>query len=175
LIENSVLVVHGGIGTGLWSTPGSLRPDIDWLNSKASLRPITCTDPSSKPPQFAFRWTHLHNIVWSDPEADPGSSATPSEWRPHFLPNAQRGSGDIKMFNAALTKSFCERNHISMIIRSHEVKMGGYELQHNGLLCTVFSARNYAHAMQNDAGLVLLQPDDRGRVHCKFKTLKHLE
>lgn len=62
-----------------------------------------------------------------------------------------------------------------MVIRSHEVKKGGNELHHNGLLCTVFSARNYAGAYKNDAALVLLQPDEKGRIHCKFKTLKHLE
>jgi hypothetical protein len=39
----------------------------------------------------------------------------------------------------------------------------------------VFSARNYAKAATNDAALVLLQPDARGRLHCKFKTLRHLE
>jgi serine/threonine-protein phosphatase 5 len=87
----------------------------------------------------------------------------------------QRGAGDIKTFNAALTKCFCERNRISMIIRAHEVKMGGYELQHSGLLCTVFSARNYTRSLKNDAALVLLQPDDKGRIQVKFKTLKHLE
>ena len=81
----------------------------------------------------------------------------------------------IKSFNSCWTQCFCERNHISMIIRSHEVKESGYELQHNGRLCTVFSARNYAKMYKNDAALVLLQPDEKGRLHCKFKTLSHLE
>jgi hypothetical protein len=71
LIENEVFVVHGGIGAGQWSSPGSMRPDIDWLDSKACLRPITCTDPSTKPPAYAFRWIHLHNIVCPHPPPPP--------------------------------------------------------------------------------------------------------
>ncbi len=62
-----------------------------------------------------------------------------------------------------------------MVIRFHQVKVGGYELQHNGLLCTVFSARNHAEALKNDAAMALLQPDERGRIHCTFKTRRHLD
>ncbi len=182
LIEDSVLVVHGGIGSGLWCVGTEGRPDIDWLNAKGQMRPLKSTDPSSVQESLKPRFTHLHNIVWSDPL---GQSQAPDEWRPHYQPNTGRGAGvdahgqpldfPIKSFSESCTKQFCDRNRISMVIRSHEVKEGGYELHHNGLLCTVFSARNYAGAYKNDAALVLLQPDEKGRLHCKFKTLKHLE
>jgi hypothetical protein len=179
-----VLVLHGGIGFGQWSSTPSQRPDIDWLEYKGNLRPIRDTEPrrASVAGANKARWTHLHNIVWSDPMEQ---SRGPSEWRPHYMDNARGGvevdergqvlENPIKSFNSCWTQCFCERNHISMIIRSHEVKESGYELQHNGRLCTVFSARNYAKMYKNDAALVLLQPDEKGRLHCKFKTLSHLE
>ncbi len=178
LIDNSVLVVHGGIGSGVWVNGSTFfRPDIDWLDAKGALRPIRRTDPlhPSVPAASKARMSHLHNIVWSDPTVQcPG----PAEWQPHFMPNTDRGAAvdnPIVKFNAGITKEFCERNHISMVIRSHQVAEYGYQLQHDGLLCTVFSARNYAGTLDNDAAMVLLQPDERGRIHCKFKTLRHLE
>ena len=36
-----------------------------------------------------------------------------------------------------------------MVIRSHEVKAAGYEIAHDGLLATVFSAPNYCDRMGN--------------------------
>lgn len=129
LIENSALVLHGGIGVGLWSMTPSQRPDIDWLDSKGSLRPIQETDPRrpSVPESSQARWTHLHNIVWSDPLEQ---SRGPAEWKPHYMASSRGGVDEkgqvvenpIKKFNSAITQGFCERNHISMVIRSHEVK-----------------------------------------------------
>lgn len=166
-----MFVVHGGIGIGQWSLQASFRPDIDWLDMRNDCRPIQSTDPSdpSKPAEAKARWTHLHNVVWSDPSDQPPG---PAEWQPHYI-KSDRGPG-IQQFNLASTRHFCQRNRISMIIRSHEVKECGYELHHDGLVCTVFSARNYAQVRRNDAALVLLQPDGQGHIHCKFKTLRHL-
>lgn len=42
-----------------------------------------------------------------------------------------------------ITKAFLERNRLQLVVRSHEVVMGGYEIMHDGNLVTVFSAPNY--------------------------------
>jgi hypothetical protein len=109
------------------------------------------------------------NIVWSDPITD----ARPSEWQPHYRDNS-RGE-DIISFSSKTTQSFCVRNHISLILRGHEVAEKGYEMLHGGRLCTVFSARNYCGSRANDAALVLLQLDADDHIQIKFKTLQHLD
>lgn len=46
-------------------------------------------------------------------------------------------------FGSDITEEFLNKNHFSMIIRSHELKENGYEFQHNNKVLTVFSASNY--------------------------------
>jgi diadenosine tetraphosphatase ApaH/serine/threonine PP2A family protein phosphatase len=161
LVEESVLVVHGGIGDGNWS--------IDWL-SHLECRPVKSL---FSPDQNCVPGTLLHrnllNIVWSDPITDP----KPMEWQPHYR-DSDRGSSEFVAFSSETTREFCARNGISLIIRGHEVAERGYEMLHGGHLCTVFSARNYCGHLLNDAALVLLQPDAEGHLQVKFKTLQHL-
>jgi diadenosine tetraphosphatase ApaH/serine/threonine PP2A family protein phosphatase len=169
LVEESVLVVHGGIGDGRWAEDEH-QTDISWL-SHTECRPVRTLFDRSAPDPNCIPGSHRHrsllNIVWSDPITD----AKPSEWQPHYC----NGRGpDILKFSSEATEDFCARNHISMVIRGHEVAQGGYEMLHNGHLCTVFSARNYCGFLVNDAALVLLQPDLDGHLQVKFKTLQHL-
>ncbi len=42
-----------------------------------------------------------------------------------------------------VTRAFLDSNGLELIVRSHEVKEGGYEVEHGGRLITVFSAPNY--------------------------------
>jgi diadenosine tetraphosphatase ApaH/serine/threonine PP2A family protein phosphatase len=167
LVEQSVLVVHGGIGDGKWAVDAH-QTDIEWLSS-TECRPVKAVLLDD---ENCVRGTQLHrnlkNIVWSDPITDP----KPLEWQPHYRGSA-RGA-DMIAFSAEVTREFCARNGISLIIRGHEVASRGYELLHSGRLCTVFSARNYCGQLFNDAALVLLQPDADGHLQVKFKTLQHL-
>jgi diadenosine tetraphosphatase ApaH/serine/threonine PP2A family protein phosphatase len=170
LVEDSVLVVHGGIGDGQWAEAAH-QSDIEWLD-RTECRPLKTLFNQYQPDLNCMPGTHRHrtllNILWSDPITD----AKPSEWQPHW--RAGRGA-DIIAFSSEVTDGFCARNGISMIIRGHEVAQGGYEMLHNGRLCTVFSARNYCGHRTNDAALVLLQPDLDGHLQVKFKTLQHLQ
>ena len=170
LVQDSVLIVHGGIGDGNWAVDEG-QSDIDWLEGKER-RPVKTLFKQDPPDPNCIPGTRRHrnllNIVWSDPITD----AKPSEWQPHYC-NGHRGA-DILEFSMEATQAFCARNRISMIIRGHEVAEGGYEMLHNGRLCTVFSARNYCGFRANDAALVLLQPDVDGHLQVKFKTLQHL-
>ena len=58
-----------------------------------------------------------------------------------------------------MTKRFLEKNDLSLVVRSHEVRDQGYELEHGGLLVTVFSAPNYCDAMGNKGAFVTLKKD----------------
>ncbi len=169
LAEDSVLIVHGGIGNGEWSELEGLS-DVHWLES-TECRPLRALFSSVPADGSCIPGTQRHstlmNILWSDPITD----ARPSEWQPHYR---QGRSEQILSFSSKTTQEFCQRNGISLILRGHEVAEEGYELLHAGRLCTVFSARNYCGSRANDAALVLLQPDVHGHVQVKFKTLQHL-
>ena len=65
-------------------------------------------------------------LLWTDPQQAKGRSPS------------KRGIG--LQFGPDVTKKFCEENNLKMIIRSHEVRIGGYEVEHDGKLATVFSA-----------------------------------
>ncbi|OWK49580.1 Serine/threonine-protein phosphatase 5 [Lonchura striata] len=69
------------------------------------------------------------DLLWSDPQPQNGRSVS------------KRGVSC--QFGPDVTKRFLERNHLELIIRSHEVKPEGYEVAHDGRCVTVFSAPNY--------------------------------
>lgn len=68
-------------------------------------------------------------MLWSDPQNAPGRSPS------------KRGIG--LQFGPDVTKKFCEENHLKAVIRSHEVRDEGYQVEHDGKCITVFSAPNY--------------------------------
>jgi len=77
----------------------------------------------------------MAELLWSDPM--PGYGRAPNS----------RGIGVA--FGEDVTATFLEKNGLSLLIRSHEVKPEGYEVCHNGQLVTVFSAPNYCDRMGN--------------------------
>ncbi|KAI3379983.1 hypothetical protein SNEBB_010435 [Seison nebaliae] len=62
------------------------------------------------------------DLLWSDPFDGVGTFAS------------KRGVGI--QFGSDITEKFCERNNLLYVIRSHEVKMEGYVVQHHGKLIT---------------------------------------
>ena len=68
-------------------------------------------------------------LLWSDPQ--PNLGRAPSK----------RGAGI--QFGPDVTEEFLRTNNLDYIIRSHEMKPDGYEVQHNDKCITVFSAPNY--------------------------------
>jgi len=97
-------------------------------------------------------------MLWTDPQTAPGRGPS------------KRGVGIA--FGPDVTKHWCELNKVSGIIRSHEVRQGmsfstlvrecrrqlvildGYEIEHNGLCTTVFSAPNYVDQSGNKGAFV---------------------
>lgn len=64
----------------------------------------------------------MMEMLWTDPQDEPGRSAS------------KRGVG--LQFGPDITKKFCEKNGLEAVIRSHEVRMAGYEVQHDGRCIT---------------------------------------
>ncbi|CAH0380722.1 unnamed protein product [Bemisia tabaci] len=71
----------------------------------------------------------MFDMLWSDPKSTDGRS-----------PNFMRGAG-IE-FGPDVTRSFCRRNQVEYIIRSHYPPKEGHRTDHNNRIVTVFSAPN---------------------------------
>jgi len=84
----------------------------------------------------------MHEMLWSDPH--PGRGRLPST----------RGSG--VSFGWDVTENFLRLNGLKLVIRSHEMKMHGFERDHKGQLITVFSAPNYCDQMGNNGAYIRL-------------------
>jgi len=82
----------------------------------------------------------LSDLLWADPSPTPGY--TPSK----------RGTGF--QFGPDITRGFLERTGLECVVRSHEVKEGGYEVEHGGVCVTVFSAPNYCDQMGNKGAVI---------------------
>lgn len=69
--------------------------------------------------------------------------------------------GYVVCFNSVtvgpdVTQRFLDKNGLELLVRSHEVKEEGYEIEHDGRLITVFSVPNYCDQV-------------RGKIMCGWK------
>lgn len=69
----------------------------------------------------------------------------------------QRGVGVA--FGPDVAKAWLEANGLQMVVRSHEVKDGGYEVAHDGYTITIFSAPNYCDQMGNKGAYIRFDAD----------------
>ncbi|WJX37816.1 Serine/threonine-protein phosphatase 5, variant 2 [Trifolium repens] len=85
-------------------------------------------------------------LLWSDPQPLPGRGPS------------KRGVG--LSFGGDVTKRFLKDNNLDLVVRSHEVKDEGYEIEHDGKLITVFSAPNYCDQMGNKGAFIRFEAPD---------------
>ncbi|KAJ3571693.1 hypothetical protein NP233_g3592 [Leucocoprinus birnbaumii] len=97
-------------------------------------------------------------LLWTDPQDEPGRGPS------------KRGVGIA--FGPDVTKRWCTLNKVSGIIRSHEVRQNGYQIEHDGLCTTVFSAPNYVDQAGNKGAF--LRIDSAGsREYFQFDAKPH--
>ncbi|KAK6455868.1 Ppt1 serine/threonine phosphatase [Scheffersomyces xylosifermentans] len=125
LINRSYLCMHGG----LFSDDKVTLDDLKKINRFPS-------SGSTQPPREGLAM----ELLWTDPQQTNGRSPS------------KRGIG--MQFGPDITERFCLSNKIRRVLRSHEVRMGGVEYEHNGRLITVFSAPNYCDSTGNLGGVV---------------------
>ncbi|KAG7194338.1 uncharacterized protein KQ657_004550 [Scheffersomyces spartinae] len=125
LINQSYLVMHGG----LFSNDKVTLDDIRKYNRFPS-------SGSTQPPKEGIAM----ELLWTDPQEVNGRAPS------------KRGIG--MQFGPDITERFCLKNKLRKILRSHEVRNDGVELEHNGRLITVFSAPNYCDSTNNLGGVV---------------------
>ncbi|KAM7201510.1 Serine/threonine-protein phosphatase T [Rhypophila sp. PSN 637] len=100
----------------------------------------------------------MMEMLWTDPQKEPGRGPS------------KRGVG--MQFGPDITKKFCERNDLEAVIRSHEVRMDGYEEEHDGKCITVFSAPKYCDMTENRGAYINVGPDLKLRFH-QFDAVPH--
>lgn len=107
----------------------------------------------------------MMEMLWTDPQPMPGRGPS------------KRGVG--LQFGPDVTKRFCENNGLEAVIRSHEVRMEGYEIEHDGRCITgmfssvkiwltrhgltrvriVFSAPRYCDTTENKGAYINIESD----------------
>lgn len=106
----------------------------------------------------------MMEMLWTDPQTAPGRGPS------------KRGVG--MQFGPDVTKRFCDKNGLDAIIRSHEVRMEGYEEEHGGKCITgnlilaavqfgkcinsdflVFSAPKYCDQTENRGAYINIGPE----------------
>ncbi|KAL9937492.1 hypothetical protein V8E36_003901 [Tilletia maclaganii] len=90
----------------------------------------------------------MSEALWADPQVANGRGPS------------KRGVG--LGFGPDITRQWCELNGITAVLRSHEVRQGGYAEEHEGRCCTIFSAANYGHSVGNKGAFGRI--DDRGSI-----------
>lgn len=101
----------------------------------------------------------MTEMLWSDPQ--PGRGRVPSK----------RGVGVA--FGQDVTENFLKTNDLKMVIRSHEMKEEGYEVEHGGKLVTVFSAPNYCDQMGNKGAFIRLDGKTLTPKYTSFNAVPH--
>jgi len=120
-----------------------------------TLDDIRQVDREQEPPDEGL----MTEMLWSDPQAGRGRAAS------------KRGVGVA--FGQDVTEDFLKTNDLQLIIRSHEMKEAGYEVEHSGKLVTVFSAPNYCDQMGNSGALIRLDGKTLTPKYTTFKAVPH--
>lgn len=139
---------------------GGLSPDLPTIESIQQIDRFK--EPGKSGP--------LCDILWSDPleeeTAEGLSEDEMQEWYDvDYVENPNRGCGYVFGFTAI--QRFLNDNHLTSLIRAHEVQRTGYHLHHfniknaeNPFVVTVFSAPNYCDFYQNTAAVMKVLYDE---------------
>ncbi|PRQ52010.1 putative protein-serine/threonine phosphatase [Rosa chinensis] len=128
---------------GLFSVDGVKLSDIKAINRFC------------EPPEEGL----MCELLWSDPQPAPGRGPS------------KRGVG--LSFGGDVTKRFLQDNNLDLVVRSHEVKDEGYEIEHDGKLITVFSAPNYCDQMGNKGAFIRFEAPDLKPNIVTFSAVPH--
>ncbi|EOX92964.1 Phosphatase 5.2 isoform 1 [Theobroma cacao] len=119
------------------------------------LSDIRAIDRFCEPPEEGL----MCELLWSDPQPFPGRGPS------------KRGVG--LSFGADVTRKFLQDNNLDLVVRSHEVKDEGYEIEHDGKLITVFSAPNYCDQMGNKGAFICFEAPDLKPNIVTFSAMPH--
>ncbi len=154
VVSGAVLVLHGGIGDGLWSLEqlrSTRRPVTDDIlddeRSNQILANVLWSDPidgdetipRSRTTQVCSNCVHM---CWCVPvcvytSAHQCNFVMSVDIHFYFQPS-ERGGNFLK-FGIDVSRDFCARNSLKMVVRSHQywIEFPGYKVHHEGRVITV--------------------------------------
>lgn len=141
VIDGKLFCCHGGI------PPPWLCPRIDDIDSI----PCPLTQPED---ESVLAW----EIMWNDPiktEHITPAIAQEMDANEGFACNTSRKTG--RFFSHDALETFLRRNDLTHVIRAHEVKTAGFQVQQGGKLMTVFSSSGYCGGPNEAACIFVCQ------------------
>ncbi|XP_039279499.1 LOW QUALITY PROTEIN: serine/threonine-protein phosphatase rdgC [Nilaparvata lugens] len=158
IVNGRVLVVHGGI---------SDITDLEWIRRVDRSKYISLLRPPVQESGHVqnevidkIEWKQVFDLLWSDPQSGDGC-----------VPNSLRGAGTY--FGPDVTNKFLQKHSLSLLVRSHECKLEGYELIHCNKVITIFSASNYYETGSNKGAYMKLCGPDLEPHFVQFNTKGH--
>ena len=152
VIDDRVFCCHGGI-------PAAHDPNHPVRIQELESMPCPLRQPDSECPRA---W----EILWNDPmESDEfeevvdkivavsGPDAVTSTMEAGFTYNFKRFTAYY--FNEDALRSFLRANHLSALIRGHELRKNGIAVKLNGLCYSLFSTSKYSK--NNAAGVIVIE------------------
>ena len=120
-----------------------------------TLEDIRKVDRHREPPEKGI----MCDALWSDPCEMDGKHPS------------KRGVGI--MFGPDVSQKFMEENSLKYLVRSHEAKQNGYEIQKGGKVITIFSAPNYCDQMGNKGAYIKFKGSEMEPKFTTFDAVKH--
>eukprot|EP01130_Rhizamoeba_saxonica_P014827 TRINITY_DN6518_c0_g1_i1.p1 TRINITY_DN6518_c0_g1~~TRINITY_DN6518_c0_g1_i1.p1 ORF type:complete len:939 (-),score=223.33 TRINITY_DN6518_c0_g1_i1:63-2879(-) len=144
VFNSKVFVVHGGL-----PAEDATIHDITLINRKIEM---------PKHSKINNRELKIFEaLLWSDPkdiEVEP------------YWEESHRGCGVA--WGEPITSSFLERNHLDLIVRSHQLVQEGHTCTHQNKVITVFSASYYCGINDNKCAIAMFEHEQPTVAH--FKT-----
>ena len=101
----------------------------------------------------------MEELLWSDLKEEKG-----------IVPST-RGAGVF--FGPDVTEKFLYENNLKLLIRSHEVRMEGYQIEPGGKVITVFSAPNYCDQSGNKGAIINFRGGEMNPILIQFDASPH--
>nr|XP_045624090.1 uncharacterized protein LOC123774031 isoform X2 [Procambarus clarkii] len=137
IVDKKIFCIHGGI------------PKLEGCLSELDNIPCPLKNPES---QSSSAW----QMMWNDPvAAEDMTDDVQGELIANrgFAFNEKRQTACV--FNRAAFENFLKRHNFTHVVRAHEVKQAGFEIQQGGRLLTVFSSSHYCGG-SNEAACILV-------------------
>lgn len=151
IVDNNIFCVHGGIPapevlgrSGAGSSKLGHKSGIAALSAEINRIPRDLPNPDPAEGGNELAW----DLLWNDPAPSNGDNAKQEE----FGENAARGTGHV--FTAQALEKFLRQYGLSHLVRAHEVRKTGFQVQQHSQMVTIFSSSGYCGA-NNEACCIL--------------------